>query len=102
MRKVQMVGASAGSLLSVLAACGVPADRVIERAYQLSVEHNIWERPLGLVGIWGSLIEQVRLCWGAGGGTGREQGSRDWRRRGASAGARRWRRAGLAGPAGCT
>jgi hypothetical protein len=29
----------------------------METAYQLSVDHNIWERPLGLMGTWGSLIE---------------------------------------------
>ncbi len=59
--KVSMVGASGGSLASVLAACGVPADRVMQRAYEMSIEHNIWERPLGLLGIWGSLIEKVRV-----------------------------------------
>ncbi|PNH11898.1 Patatin-like phospholipase domain-containing protein 1 [Tetrabaena socialis] len=56
--RVPMAGASGGALASVLAACGVPADEVLQRAYDLSVKYGIWERPLGLVGVWGSLIEQ--------------------------------------------
>ncbi|GLC68756.1 hypothetical protein PLESTF_000733400 [Pleodorina starrii] len=56
--RVPMAGASGGALAAVLAACGVPADVVLQRAYEMSVKHGIWERPLGLVGIWGSLIEQ--------------------------------------------
>ncbi len=53
------VGASGGGLVSVLAACGVRADRVLEHAYALSLKFNIWDRPMGLVGVWGKLIEQV-------------------------------------------
>lgn len=53
---VPMVGASAGALIAVLAACGVDPDLCLERAYQLSVEHQIWERPIGLAGVWGTLI----------------------------------------------
>jgi predicted acylesterase/phospholipase RssA len=56
--KVSMAGASAGSFISVLAACGVDADRAVETAYAMSLEHDIWSRPLGLIGIWGSLIER--------------------------------------------
>jgi len=56
--KMPMVGASGGALASVLAGCGVPADLVIKKAYDLSIQHNIWERPMGLMGIWGSLVEQ--------------------------------------------
>uniref|UniRef100_A0A7S0WTC8 Patatin n=1 Tax=Chlamydomonas leiostraca TaxID=1034604 RepID=A0A7S0WTC8_9CHLO len=56
--KIPMAGASGGALAAVLAACGVPADRVMQHAYDLSVKHNIWERPLGLLGVWGSLIEK--------------------------------------------
>jgi hypothetical protein len=33
--------------------------RVIQRAYEMSIEHKVWERPMGLLGIWGSLIEKV-------------------------------------------
>ncbi|GLI59457.1 hypothetical protein VaNZ11_001336 [Volvox africanus] len=56
--RVPMAGASGGALAAVLAACGVSADLVLQRAYELSVKHGIWEKPLGLLGIWGSLIEQ--------------------------------------------
>lgn len=50
-------GASAGALLAALARCGVDPDRIVDSAYRLSVDHKIWERPLGLVGVWGSIIE---------------------------------------------
>ncbi|KAG2488016.1 hypothetical protein HYH03_013451 [Edaphochlamys debaryana] len=53
-----MAGASGGALAAVLACCGVPADTVLQRAYDLSVKYGIWERPLGFVGIWGKLIEE--------------------------------------------
>lgn len=56
--KVPMAGASGGALASVLAACGVPADHAFQRAYDLSIVHGIWDRPLGLVGVWGALIEE--------------------------------------------
>jgi hypothetical protein len=57
--KTPMVGASGGALASVLASCGVPADRVISHAFDLSVKHNIWERSLGLMGVWGAVVEEV-------------------------------------------
>ncbi|GAX80652.1 hypothetical protein CEUSTIGMA_g8087.t1 [Chlamydomonas eustigma] len=56
--KVHMTGASGGSLVAVLAACGVSADLILKRAYELSLEFNIWDRPMGLTGIWGGLVEQ--------------------------------------------
>lgn len=56
--KVPMVGASGGSFAAVLSACEVPAEQVLETAYALSLKHNIWERPLGLMGTWGGLVEQ--------------------------------------------
>lgn len=56
--KVPMVGASGGGFAAVLSACEVPAEQVLETAYALSLKHNIWERPLGLMGTWGGLVEQ--------------------------------------------
>lgn len=56
--KIPMVGASGGAIAATLAACGVDADRIMQHAYDLSIQHNIWERPLGLLGVWGSLVEQ--------------------------------------------
>eukprot|EP00208_Stichococcus_sp_RCC1054_P007605 CAMPEP_0206138018 /NCGR_PEP_ID=MMETSP1473-20131121/3011_1 /ASSEMBLY_ACC=CAM_ASM_001109 /TAXON_ID=1461547 /ORGANISM="Stichococcus sp, Strain RCC1054" /LENGTH=361 /DNA_ID=CAMNT_0053531321 /DNA_START=477 /DNA_END=1562 /DNA_ORIENTATION=+ len=50
------VGASAGSLLVVLAACGVPAEAAVAGAARLAKEHGVFERPLGVAGIWGNII----------------------------------------------
>lgn len=58
LRKVPMIGASGGALASVLGLCGVPADLVLRRAYELAQKHRIWERPLGLMGVWGTLVEE--------------------------------------------
>lgn len=55
--KVPMVGASGGGLAAVLATCGVEPEEVMESAYKLSKEHKIWEKPLGLLGCWGLIIE---------------------------------------------
>jgi hypothetical protein len=56
--KVPHVGASGGALCAVIAACGVDPQSVMESAYALSLHHNIWERPMGLLGVWGSIIEK--------------------------------------------
>ena len=55
---VELVGASAGALKAVLAACGVAPDRAAREAYRLSVEQGIWTRPQGLAGIWGTLVRR--------------------------------------------
>lgn len=56
--KVPHIGASGGALCAVIAACGVDPQRVMESAYALSLHHNIWEKPMGLLGVWGSIIEK--------------------------------------------
>lgn len=56
--KVPMVGASGGGLAAVLATCEVEPEQVMESAYKLSKDHNIWEKPMGLLGCWGTIIEQ--------------------------------------------
>ncbi|WIA35310.1 hypothetical protein OEZ86_003765 [Tetradesmus obliquus] len=53
-----MVGSSAGALLSVLAACGVQPQAALDRAYELCVEHGVFKRPLGLLGVWGGIVRQ--------------------------------------------
>ncbi|KAF6253994.1 hypothetical protein COO60DRAFT_1703556 [Scenedesmus sp. NREL 46B-D3] len=53
-----MVGSSAGALLSVLAACGVHPQLALDRAYELCVEHGVFKRPLGLMGVWGGIVRQ--------------------------------------------
>lgn len=55
--KVPMAGASGGSIAAVLAACQVPADYAIQRAYELSLQHNIWQEPRSFLGAWGGLVE---------------------------------------------
>jgi hypothetical protein len=55
--RVPMGGASGGALAAALARCGVDAEEITESAYRLSLQHRIWDRPLGLVGVWGSIIE---------------------------------------------
>jgi hypothetical protein len=55
--RVPMGGASGGALCAALARCGVDSGAITESAYALSLEHRIWERPLGLVGVWGRIIE---------------------------------------------
>lgn len=56
--KVDMVGASAGALIVTLAMCKVDPDKAIQTAYKLAEEHNVWNRRLGLAGIWGGLVRQ--------------------------------------------
>eukprot|EP00879_Flechtneria_rotunda_P005137 GHRR01005419.1.p1 GENE.GHRR01005419.1~~GHRR01005419.1.p1 ORF type:complete len:218 (+),score=72.92 GHRR01005419.1:843-1496(+) len=56
--KVPMVGASGGALAAVLASCEVDPQEVMESAYRMSLQHNIWEKPLGLMGCWGERIEE--------------------------------------------
>ncbi|CAG9462077.1 unnamed protein product [Pedinophyceae sp. YPF-701] len=52
----KFVGASAGSLLSALTLCHVPAKAAILEAYRLAVEAGAFDRPLGLAGVWGNLV----------------------------------------------
>ena len=54
--EVQFRGASAGALNSTLAACGVTPDAALATAYELALEYQVFERPLGLVGVWGGLV----------------------------------------------
>jgi len=54
--RLPMAGASSGSLVACLTACGVCPVRTLESAYQLSLDHDVWGRKLGLLGIWGGLI----------------------------------------------
>jgi predicted acylesterase/phospholipase RssA len=56
MTKLPMAGASSGSLVAVLSACGVDPQLMVDGAYQLAVDNDIWNRKLGLLGIWGGLI----------------------------------------------
>lgn len=54
--QVPMAGASSGSLVACLSACGIDPQLIVDEAYQLSLENDIWNRKFGLLGIWGNLI----------------------------------------------
>jgi hypothetical protein len=49
-------GASAGALSATLAATGVDFYEATELALSLSEKAGVWDRPLGLQGIWGDMI----------------------------------------------
>lgn len=50
MDQVPLIGASAGALVATLAACKVDSETALQVAYRLSLENNLFERPLGLAG----------------------------------------------------
>lgn len=54
----RLVGASAGCLASVLAACDVDMDVAFDSAIRISKDARLWDRRLGLMGIWGGLVRQ--------------------------------------------
>lgn len=49
-------GASAGALVAVLLACKVSPKDAVRAAYRLANEAGVFDRPLGLAGVWGELI----------------------------------------------
>ncbi len=49
-------GASAGALAAVLGACQVDTDQALSLAHKLALELGVFERPLGLVGVWGGML----------------------------------------------
>jgi len=55
--RVTMTGASAGSLTATLTAAGVDFERATEVALGLAEDGGVWDRPLGLQGVWGEMIE---------------------------------------------
>lgn len=55
-RFVQFSGASAGALAATLTATDVDFEKTIKLALDLADQANVWERPLGLQGVWGSII----------------------------------------------
>lgn len=56
LEEVLLRGVSAGALVAVLLACDVNPDRAMRSAFRLSTENDIFNRPGGLAGIWGSII----------------------------------------------
>lgn len=53
-----MSGASAGSITATLAATDVCFATATDAALRIGRDAGVWERPMGLMGVWGSLIEQ--------------------------------------------
>jgi hypothetical protein len=56
--KVEQVGASGGALAAALAACDVCPDATMDVALELSDRYGVWSRPLGLMGVWGRIVEE--------------------------------------------
>lgn len=56
--KTTMSGASAGSITATLAATDVCFANATDAALRLGREAGVWDRPMGLMGVWGSLIEE--------------------------------------------
>ena len=54
--RVRLRGASAGGLAVTLAACGVPASTALDAAADLADAHGVFDRPLGLAGVWGGIV----------------------------------------------
>jgi len=54
--RIAFSGTSCGALCATLTACGVDPYLTVQTAYRLSLDNDLWNRPLGLAGIWGRLI----------------------------------------------
>jgi len=53
-----MSGASAGSITATLTATEVCFANATDAALRLGRDAGVWDRPMGLMGVWGSLIEE--------------------------------------------
>lgn len=58
LKETDIIGVSAGALCAVLVACDVNLDRAVRKAYDISIEADIWNRSGGLAGIWGPLVRR--------------------------------------------
>ena len=54
---LRFTGASAGALTATLTTNNVDFEEATELALKLAEEAHVWDRPLGLQGIWGDVIE---------------------------------------------
>jgi len=55
---VNLAGASAGALAATLVGTGVDMNTATSLALKMSDDAGVWERPGGLQGVWGSIIEE--------------------------------------------
>ena len=53
---ILLSGASAGALSATIAKTDISPYQATELALQMSEQAGVWERPLGLMGIWGGII----------------------------------------------
>lgn len=58
MSAVPSVGSSAGGLVAILGACDVPPREAVRAAFRLAREAGVYERRLGLLGIWRGLVQR--------------------------------------------
>ncbi|GLC48803.1 hypothetical protein PLESTB_000150100 [Pleodorina starrii] len=58
MAQVPTVGSSGGGLVAILGACEVPPVEAVRLAFRLCREAGVYDRPLGLLGIWRSLVHR--------------------------------------------
>ncbi len=56
--EIHFTGASAGALCATLTACDVNFEDATSLALKKAREEGVWDRPLGLFGIWGSIIDE--------------------------------------------
>ena len=56
--KIQFTGASAGALCATLTTLNVDFAKATELALCKAEDAGVWDRPLGLQGVWGALIEE--------------------------------------------
>lgn len=59
--RASVSGASAGACTAVLTACGVRGDVALACAEDLAQRRGLFQRPLGLAGVWGGLVRRW-LC----------------------------------------
>lgn len=50
------VGSSAGSMAAAIAVCNVDPRDALDAAADLCDTYRVWDRPLGLVGVWGDMV----------------------------------------------
>lgn len=59
---ILLSGASAGALSATLAKTGVSPYDATKLALTMSDDAGIWDRPLGLQGVWGNIIRDWLDC----------------------------------------
>lgn len=57
-KDIGFTGASAGALCATLGAAGVDFETATALALDKAREAQVWERPMGLYGIWGAMIDE--------------------------------------------